>query len=487
MRLCGIITLALAVSALTACSGGGGGGGNSAPPAQPPATPTTVSGTAAVNTALAGVGVEALGPNPLGGNSAFVFTTQSAQDGSYSVTSSATVRPPFLIHTPAGIVQFEDSDARYPTLHSLAIRGGTANVTPLTQLAIARLLNRRLSYSSDVTALFEMLNVTETQLGAARQRVVDYLMTRPSKDNGNANAPVDVNAVSDFFSIPVTTAPGDPYFDALRRLHNSLMESESLQGVEEHMLFGNDAPLDIGTMLSLNFPARCFLKGPDNGSMPQGDLSIALSPGGIAFGTLLQLPFLPGDQLKITADQTSTQTWLFTFPSRGWTVEFHEFQDQLSSVRVSILGTSSECGPMRNLLVSDQTPSITALVRLFAQAINNPNSATPALFQCSSPALFFQDGANQLITENNGALRINTPTGPALHLPSLNLNIETNLVVTAGQVSLIQPSRFQASRTFKGGQDDLILALTNVGQITGLKLTRQRNGQPSQSQTCGVI
>jgi hypothetical protein len=70
-------------------------------------------------------------------------------------------------------------------------------------------------------------------------------------------------------------------------------------------------------------------------------------------------------------------------------------------------------------------------------------------------------------------------------LLSFDIKVNTTLVVTAGQ-ALIQPKSFQASRTFKGGLDDLNVAFTSSGEITGISLARPQNGQQEQ-QNCGVI
>jgi hypothetical protein len=488
MRSRGVVALAFAVSVLGGCSGGGGSGASSAPPPQPPATPTTISGTAAANAPLSGIGVQVFARSPRllpGTLGADVFSTTSANTGAYTVTTSASVQAPFLILT-GGTVLPDQTHPQYRRLYSAAIRGGTTNVTPLTDLAIARILNRKLLFTGDVRAVFELQNLSQSQLDTARQQVVDYLMTHPSRDNGNVPAPVDVAAVTDFFSIPLTAAPGDPYFDALKRLHDSLMDSESIQGLEEHMLFGNDAPANPAAMLSLDFPAFCSVQGVDNGAMPKGNLPITLNPGGITFGSFVNLPFTSGDLLSITATNAGGQRWLFSSAAfSGTSVEFDVLEGRLFLVTVSILGTSSVCHATSELLLSDKAPSITALVRLFAQSINNPSSGTPATFQCSTPAVYFQDGTNHLVIENNGALRINAPNGPALHLLSFDIKVDAKLMVNAGQ-ALIQPTRFEASRTLETGLDDLRVTFTNAGQITGLSLSRPQNGQGVQ-QDCGVI
>jgi hypothetical protein len=490
MHLRGVIALAFAVSVVSACGGGGGGGSGGGgsnpspmqqPPAPPPATPTTVSGTAATNTPLSGVAVEVYGLLP--GGSAQTFREGSSADGRYSVTTTANVQPPFLIRTPT-LVPFDESEARYPFLHSMAIRGGTANVTPLTQLAITRLLNRRLTYVTDLRALGQLQSVTEAQLNVARQQVLDYLMDRPNRDNGNLPAPVDVSAVSDFFSMPMTAAPGDPYFEALRRLHDSLMDSESMLGLEEHMMFRNDTLANLQTVLSLDFPASCRLENGDPSILPQGPTRIILNPSGAMVGNI-NLTFQTGDLVKVDASHFSLQQWLFTFANGTSSLLFNVFDGQLSFLRLTILGGSSICGPISGSVFEGKNPSIMALSRLFAQSIGNPTNANPAVFQCPASGLLFQNGANQIVIEANGALRVKATAGPALHLPSLNITIEAFVAVTAGQAAL-RPARFTASRKFRDGLYEIIVAL-NGAAITGVKMTLQPDLASLRGQTCGTI
>src|SRR4026209_1671952 len=149
--------LAVAVALLGAC-GGGGGDGTSLPR---PESATTISGTAAANTALGDIAVEAFAPSPGAPPNSFsaqAFSNTSAANGTYSVTTSASVQPPFLIRT-GGTTGLQDSDAHYPRLYSDALPGGRiTHVTPLTDLAIARVLNRKPSFVVDLRAVFELQN-----------------------------------------------------------------------------------------------------------------------------------------------------------------------------------------------------------------------------------------------------------------------------------------------------------------------------------------
>src|SRR5262249_8006363 len=133
--------------------------------------------------------------------------------------------------------------------------------------------------------------------------VVAYLLQRPSRDNGNVVSPVDVSAVTDFVSMPLVAAPGDPYFEALRRLHASLMDSESIVGVEAHMLFGNDPPADLRSIFALDFLADCTSVGSQP---PQGRLRIIVDRRGTMFGDF-NAPH--GGQLHIQVAPDGIHSW----------------------------------------------------------------------------------------------------------------------------------------------------------------------------------
>jgi hypothetical protein len=83
-------------------------------------------------------------------------------------------------------------------------------------------------------------------------------------------------------------------------------------------------------------------------------------------------------------------------------------------------------------------------------------------------------------------VRINTATGPSLHLPSTQITVLARLAMTAGQLAPIRPTDFFASRVFKGGFDSFEVGLTEDGRITDLALGR-RNEQSDLSQRCRVI
>jgi hypothetical protein len=421
----------LASSALILCACGGGGGDSSSgaspppaptepspsqpppsqpspsqqPPSQPsPSGPVTLSGVVAADSALAGYFIHVLAGQVAPRS---VEPSPRAQaDGRYTAALGSDVQPPFLLD--AIQPPFAPGGPQYPRLYSITNHGGTANVTPLTDLLVARLLNRAPFDSIDLRTLAELQNRSDADIAAAQQQVVAYLLKRPSRDNGNVVSPVDVSAVTDFVSMPLLAAPGDPHFEALRRLHASLMEREDIRGVAEHMLFGDDPPADLRSIFALDFLADCTSVG----SLPQGRLRIIVDRRGTMFGDF-NVPH--GSHLSILIDSgAGIRTWEVSnvqVSTAGYRVSSIRFTDQI------------QCVPVGEVSVAGKYPSSMALIRLLVQSIRNP------VIQCAAPIRLpgFVEGANTVAIEQNGALRINGPGGPSLHLPSWEYRIDTAL------------------------------------------------------------
>jgi len=441
----------LASSALILCAcGGGGGGGDSSsgassppaptepspsqqpqqqpsqqpqaqqPPSQPsPSGPVTLSGVVAAVSALQGDGLEVLaGPAAPG----IVKTVSiSNADGSYTAPLGSDVQPPFLLDA---IASENGRFLQYFRLYSITNHGGTANVTPLTDLLVARLLNR-VPFVTDLRAVAELQNRSDADIAAAQQQVVAYLLQRPSRDNGNVVSPVDVSAVTDFVSMPLVATPGDPYFEALRRLNASLMNSETIFGIEAHMLFGNDPPADLRSIFALDFLADCTSVG----SLPQGRQRIIVDRRGTTFGDF-NVPH--GGHLTIVADPSGIENWQVA------NVQVSTPQGRVSSIRFTDQETKTDmisCVAVGEVSVAGKYPSLMALIRLLAQSIRNP------VIQCNAPIKLpgFVEGANTVAVEQNGALRINgaaeVPGSPSAHLPSFPARIDVALSMAADGIA----------------------------------------------------
>jgi hypothetical protein len=273
--------------------------------------------------------------------------------------------------------------------------------------------------SADLRALAELQNRSDADIAAAQQQVMAYLLQRPSRDNGNVVSPVDVSAVTDFVSMPLVAAPGDPHFEALRRLHASLMDSESIVGVEAHMLFGNDPPADLRSIFALDFLADCT----SDGSVPSGRLRIIVDRRGTMFGDFnvphgsnLHIQVLPDGIFSWTVQADwrfgSTNVQVSTVERRVSSISFTDEQKRMDMIRCVPVGDVSVAGP-----------SAMALIRLLAQSIRNP------VTHCAAPITVpgFVEGANTLAIEQNGAFRINGQSGPSFHLPSHGFRIDAGL------------------------------------------------------------
>jgi hypothetical protein len=459
----------LASSALILCAcGGGGGGGDSSsgassppaptepspsqqppsqqPPSQPsPSGPLTLSGVVAADSALAGYGLEVLaGPAAPGS----VKTAPPVEaDGRYTAALGSDVAAPFLLHAISpDFPQFP----QYTSLYSITNRGGTANVTPLTELLVARLLNRVPAGSTDLRALGELQNRSDADIAAAQQQVVAYLLRRPSRDNGNVVSPVDVSAVTDFVSMPLVAAPGDPHFEALRRLHASLMDSEDMMGVEQHMLFGNDPPADLRSLFALDFLADCTSSSPSR----QGRLRIIVDRRGTMFGDF-NVAHLSPSNLSVEVDKVSG--------IRSWTVGLTKYvrvstaEGRVSSITWNDQDTAEDlirCVPVGEVSVAGKYPSAMALIRLLAQSIRNP------VIQCPAPV-----GAITAAIEQSGALRIKGPGGPSLHLPSWNFGMGTTVSMTADGIAPARHLSYGFGNNFQAG-----VGLSDDGSVTTLKV-----------------
>ena len=127
----------LLVLALAGC-GGGGGGGDSAAPA--------LTGTAAVGAALSGASVTARcasGPD---------VTGTTASDGHFDLALGGNQTLPCVLRVTGG--------SPAVTLHSLATSEGRINITPLTELILAR------AAGQSPASIFNAFNLTQVQAAA---------------------------------------------------------------------------------------------------------------------------------------------------------------------------------------------------------------------------------------------------------------------------------------------------------------------------------
>ena len=146
----------LLTTALTlAACGGGGGPSDSNPPTG--ATSTTISGVAATGNALGGAPVRTKCADGSGSS------TITGSDGAFSITVLKTSYPCLL----------EVTATNGERLHSIAMQEGVANVTPLTELVVSRVLGMKpaIAFSGGVAqVLASVTDRKSTRLNSSHER-----------------------------------------------------------------------------------------------------------------------------------------------------------------------------------------------------------------------------------------------------------------------------------------------------------------------------
>ncbi len=178
--------------ALTACGDGGGSDGNTPPP---PSTALTLTGTAATGSAIAGASIVVKCATGSGSGT-------SGTDGTFSISVDGGALPCALEMRPA-------SGAN---LHSVATGSGStakANLTPLTELVVARLAG------GDPGVWFAGFDASAASVATvAAITAAEASVTATLKRAG-----IDLSALGDLISVTLkastSTATGDAYDQAL--------------------------------------------------------------------------------------------------------------------------------------------------------------------------------------------------------------------------------------------------------------------------------
>jgi hypothetical protein len=149
------LSIALSAALLAAC-----GGGDSAP-----AATATVSGVAATGAAIAS------GTVTLKCVSGTTSAAATGTDGSFTVDVSNVTLP------CVARVEYKDAGGTTRQLHSLITATGTANITPLTELLVAKLSNGMAAAAFDTFTATTGRALTAAQIKAAADAVKAYLVT----------------------------------------------------------------------------------------------------------------------------------------------------------------------------------------------------------------------------------------------------------------------------------------------------------------------
>lgn len=284
---------------LSGCGGGGGGGsagigfippssGTTPPPTQPPATDTrvAVSGTVATGAPATGSDIALRCLNGVTGSAI------TGSDGTWSARLDAPVFP--CVATASG-----GSLAAGQKLHSMLRAAGYVNITPLTELILARAAG--MAPDGIETLEIEALMALAAKLDAAQSDIVALL----GESGYGAFA-------ADPFTGEFKAVAGDAYDDLLEHLAQSLADGDTtLDGIVAALIAAaNDDGFDL--------PLTRTLKAAELAAQPQlnkahlsstaGVLSMKLDAGASPVGAyvgggtgnkaVLQLPGLAGVKLS---------------------------------------------------------------------------------------------------------------------------------------------------------------------------------------------
>lgn len=254
MRQPRLLAISLSTSVLLGLSACGGGGSSDA---SAPATTntTTFSGTAATGAAMSGAAISISCMKGTG-------SATTAANGSYSANLTDITLPCALKATSA------DGNTVLYSLTSPSVTASTnqtANITPLTQLLVAKLAG------TDPASFFANLNtaassVTAANVSSAQAAVLDIL----------SNAGVNVSNVGDLLVgalVPATSsASGNAYDVALDALAAALVKSgTSLKELATAVASSDATPASIATQLA---PAASTCAGLKSGQYHALDKSL---------------------------------------------------------------------------------------------------------------------------------------------------------------------------------------------------------------------
>lgn len=217
------LCMLLVTSVVAGCGGGGGGGG-----LPTPATPTiTVAGTAASGAAMVGAKVyfKCVGTSP--------ESVQTGSDGKYGVNIVEGAFP--------CLVKAVATDGL--TLHSLVLKAGVSNITPLTELTVSAM------FAGEPGAVFAGFSTADAAVlsdvnEAAAQAKVRTLLA------GLADLSVVANFINTPFTAKTATQPGDAIDTLLDTIGAKLATNNSPIGVLTSQLATGKSITEIGQAIS---------------------------------------------------------------------------------------------------------------------------------------------------------------------------------------------------------------------------------------------
>lgn len=152
------------------------------------------------------------------GTSGSPLTTVTDTQGGYTI-NVGTLTPPYILEASSGTVRGVANTLR---LHTVATDEGIANITPLTELLVARLVQ------ADPTTYFIHVNVpggtntadiTDTAIAMAQTAVVNHLRALAT--------PVDVSTLGSFITTAFAAMSGDAVDAKLEAVQQALTASRT--------------------------------------------------------------------------------------------------------------------------------------------------------------------------------------------------------------------------------------------------------------------
>lgn len=190
--------------ALAGCGGGGGGGGGSGDTST---TTPKISGTAAVGDPIVAANVSVIckaGP-------AIANTTTSSQ-GAWSVDTTGQTMP-CAVELSGGSVNGVANATQY---HSFALANGTVNVTPLTDLLVAKTLS-----TATPATWFAGLSASRAGLNTVTDSNISSALSHIRNAYPLVSTLSSVHPITDSFS-PVAGNPMDDMLEALKQANAAL-------------------------------------------------------------------------------------------------------------------------------------------------------------------------------------------------------------------------------------------------------------------------
>lgn len=325
MRWIPVSAACAAAFALAGCGGGGGGGGGDGGGSPPPAS-LTVTGTATTGAALAGAAVTAKCTS--GGGSA-----TAGADGRFSIDLGTTAVLPCVLRA-------ESSAA---VLHGAINAGTVANVTPLTELGLAR------AAGGTAASLFDNFDASaQTRVGASS--LAGALDALRSALQGR----VDLGS-ADPFTIPF--AVGDAHDQQFLALGTSLSKARiDLPELAAALVASGTTPNTVATLLQ---PAAASCPGLRSGRYRIVDSRAADTAGTVATIDAETLTATLPDATAAVA-LTDMRFCSFSFPEVSGTSRMLVSPSGLGVLLRQRLGSATTQADL-SVLVPEQSVPVSAL------------------------------------------------------------------------------------------------------------------------------